>query len=373
MTQYDLLMQGGELIDPASGRRGRFDIAFSGDSVAAIEESIDSSTAVRVERVDGLLVAPGLVDMHVHVFDGLGSSTPADDSCLARGTTTVVDGGSAGARTFRAFLRIVAPNRTRTLAWLNLSTIGQADTRVGELIALPYADVEAVVAIARAHSDVVVGLKARLSTYAAGGTCKPVLRLLREAADETRLPVLVHIGDTGEPLEEILPFLRPGDVVSHTLTGRKFGILGSDGRIIPAVFQARKRGILFEAARGGNHVSFSVLRAAVEQDFPPDIVATDITTKTAANPEFGMPMMGSQLLVFGIPLENVIAAMTVHPARAIRREDLGRLQVGGVGDASILRLEKGSFTIRDVDGRTQVTGERLVCLGVVRAGVYSPV
>lgn len=372
MERYDLVLQGGEVIDPASGRRGRLDVAFRGDSVAAIEEQLDPALAARVERVEGCLVVPGLIDMHVHVFDGVGESTEADASCLARGATTVVDGGSAGANIFVPFRRVAESSRTRILAWLNLSTIGQADTRVGELMALPYVDVEAAVATARAHPDLIVGFKARLSSYAAGGTCKPVLRLLREAAEVTGLPVMVHVGDTAEPLPEIFPYLRRGDVVSHILTGRKNSLLRPDGRILPEAFEARERGILFDTARGRNHVAFPVLQAMVEQGLVPDILSTDITRFTAEDSYFGLPMMGTQLLAFGVPVEEVVARMTVRPARAIRREELGRLQVGGIGDATLLKVEEGSFTLRDVDGRTRSADRRLVAAGVVRAGSYMP-
>ncbi len=370
MSQYTLVLHGGEVIDPASGLRGRFDVAFEGDRVATIEPRVEGGQ--RRIAADGCLLVPGLVDIHSHVFDGVGEGVNADQGCLTRGTTTTVDGGSAGARTFRAFRRLSQDLRCRVLAWLNLSTIGHVDLRVGELFALVWADVDAAVATARANPDLIVGFKARLSTYVCGGTCKPVLRLLREAADAAGLPVMVHVGDTGEPLAEIFPFLKAGDVVTHALTGRKFGILRADGQLIPEAFEARQRGVLFDAARGRNHVAFPVMQAAAEQGFLPDSLATDITLATAADPQFGLPLMASHLLSFGVPLDDVIARMTVNPASAIRRSNLGRLEVGGVSDATVLRVETGDFTLYDVDGRTRQTDRRLVAVGVVRAGEYVP-
>ena len=370
MSEYDLLLQGGSVIDPATGRQGRWDVAFAGGKVAAIEERIQAASAARVEAVTGLWVTPGLIDMHAHVFYGVGESLAVDAGGLARGVTTVADGGSAGASTFGAFRRIVSGDRTRVLAWLNLSSIGQADTRVGELMSLLHADVEAAVETAQAQADLIVGLKARLSTYVVGMTCKPVLTLLRQAADACGLPVMVHVGETGEPLAEIFPFLRPGDVVSHALTGRRNGLLQADGRIIPEAFAARRAGILFDAARGRTHLAFPVLRAAVEQDLLPDTLSTDITRFSAADPDFGLPLYGSQLLAMGVPLPDVIARMTWNAARVMRREDLGRLQVGGPGDATVLRIESGQFTVRDADGRTLAMDRRLVAVGVVREGEY---
>ena len=128
---------------------------------------------------------------------------------------------------------------------------------------------------------------------------------------------MVHIGDTGEPMTEVLPLLRPGDVVTHTLTGRKHGFVGPDGKILPAAFEARERGVLFDAAHGRNHVSFPIVEAAVDQGFVPDSLATDITLATGANPDFGMPLMMTKLMAFGVPIEELIPRVTVNPARAL--------------------------------------------------------
>ncbi len=370
MAHYDLLVRGGEVIDPASRRRESLDIAFAGGRVAAIEPSIDDDQAEHVESAEGLLVVPGLIDVHAHVFDGLAVSVPADTFCLDRGTTTVADAGSAGANNFELFRRTTAGNRTRTFAWLNLSTIGQTDNSVGELIAIPYANVDAAVATAERFPETILGFKARLSTYVVGGTCKPVLKLLREAADAARLPVMVHVGDTGEPLAEIFEQLRPGDVVSHILTGRRNGILRADGRIIPEVFEARRRGIFLDAAMGRSHVAFPVLAAAVEQDLVPDTMSTDLTQNTGKIPYFGLPMMVSLLLAFGLGLEQALASVTVRAAQVIGHEELGRLEIGGTADATLLKLEEGEFTFTDSDGKTMVANRRLVAVGVVRDGSY---
>lgn len=372
MGDAALVLRGGDLIDPASGRRGRYDVTFSGDRVVAIAPAGAGASGGKVVDVSGCLVVPGLVDLHSHVFDGIGEGVNPDEHGLKRGTTTTIDGGSAGARTFRAFRRVAAESRCRTLAWLNLSSIGQVDLRVGELLAAPWIDVEAAVATAEQHPDLIVGFKARLSTYVCGGSCLPVLRAVREAGERTGLPVMVHIGDSGEPLSEILPLLRPGDVVTHALTGRKHGILGPDGTIIQAAFEARERGILFDAARGRNHVAFPVLQAAVEQGFLPDSLATDITTATAADPSYGLPLMMTHLLAFGVPIEEVVARVTFNAARAARRPELGRLEEGGIGDATVLQIEEGAVTIQDVDGRTRQAERRLVPVGVVRAGAWVP-
>lgn len=369
MSDHGLVLRGGEVFDPASGLRGVLDVAFAGDRVTAIASGLTGADTVDAH---GCLVVPGLIDLHSHVFEGIGEGVNADDFGLRRGTTTSVDGGSAGARSFGAFRRITAENRCRTLAWLNLSSIGQVDLRVGELMMGPWIDPESAARTAEANRDLIVGFKARLSTYVCGGTAIPILRAVREAAERAGLPFMVHIGDSGEPMTELLPMLRPGDVVTHALTGRKFGLLGPDGAVLPAAFEARERGVLFDAARGRNHVSFPVMQAAVEQGFLPDSLATDVTITTGADPAFGLPLMMTHLLSFGVPIEALVPMVTVNPARAIRRDDLGRLQVGGGGDATVLRVESGRFTIRDVDGRIRETDQRIAAVGVVRAGTWVP-
>lgn len=369
MSEHTLVLRGGEVFDPASGTRGHLDVAFDGDRVTGLAAGLSASTAV---DVSGCMVVPGLIDLHSHVLEGIGEGVNADEYGLKRGSTTTVDGGSAGARTFGAFRTITGRNQSRTLSWLNLSSIGQVDLRVGELMMAPWIDVDSAAKTADQNRDLIVGFKARLSTYVCGGSCLPALRAVREAGERTGLPFMVHIGDSGEPLSEVLEYLRPGDVVTHTLTGRKYGIVGPDGRILPAVREARARGVLFDAARGRNHISFPSMQAAVEQDFLPDSLATDITVTTGADPAYGLPMVMTHLMSFGVRLDEIVPRVTVNPARTIRHDDLGRLAVHGIGDATVLRVEDGVFTLADVDGRTRQTEKRVVSVGVVRAGRWIP-
>lgn len=375
-TRYDLLLKGGEVYDPASGRRGCLDVAFDGPLVVAIRTDIDPRLARRVESAVGTIVVPGLIDDHAHAADGIGEGMDPDAIGLRRGATTVADGGTCGVGTFGAFQRQIPQCRTRVLVWLNLSSIGQADTRVGECLFLPLLDVDEAVATARAHPDLIVGFKARLSTYVAGGSALPALRLLLQAGDAAGLPVMVHVGDTAEPLGALLPLLRPGDVVSHYLTGRKHGILGTQplpgATILPEAREARRRGVRFDTARGRNHMAFPVMAAAVEQGFLPDSFSTDLAKLSAADPQFSLLTVANQFMSFGVSFEECVARMTVGPAENLRHPDLGRLHEGGVGDATSLRVEEGDFVVTDVDGRTRPARQRIVAVGVVRAGAFTP-
>ncbi len=375
--QFDLLLTGGQVIDPASGVKGYFDVAFSGDRVTAIEPHIDPSLAKQLQPVDGATVVPGLIDDHIHVCDGIGESITPDLVGIARGATTVADGGSCGTGNFGVFKAIMAANKTRILAWLNISALGQTDTRIGECMFLPCLNVEEAVDMARGNPDTIVGFKARLSSYVAGNTAMPALKLLLEAGEAAGLPVMIHVGDTGEPLGQILNMLRPGDVVSHYLTSRKNGILGIQwqpgARIIPEAFAARQRGVLLDIARGRNHLAFPIMQAAVEQDLLPDTLSTDLTRFSFTDPYFSLPMLMTQFMSFGVSFEDLLPCVTVNPARLLRRPELGKLQVGGIGDATLLEIENGAFTLTDVDGRTRRADKRVVAVGIVRAGSYTAI
>ena len=374
--RFDLVLKKGEVIDPASGRRGQCDVAFSRGKVAAIRPNIDPKSADQVESAAGAMVVPGLIDMHAHPAGGIGEGVNPDAIGIGRGATTVADGGTCGTSTFGAFRAIGAASKTRLLAWLNLSSIGQADTRIGELIFLAAVNVDEMVALAKKYPDIIIGFKARLSTYVTGGgsALRP-LKLLLEAGEAAQLPVMIHVGDTAEPLGTILDMLRPGDVVSHYLTSRKHNLLGiqaSPGAtIIPEAFAARARGVILDTARGRNHMAFPQMQATVEQGLLPDTFSTDLAVHTAADPTFSLMAVATHFMSFGLSFDDCLVRMTVNPARVLRRPDLGTLAEGGVGDATLLQIERGTFRLRDADGRTRTTNQRLVAVGVVRAGKYT--
>jgi dihydroorotase len=370
------LLKGGEFIDPGSGRRGQFDVAFAADKVAAIGPGLDPGLAKQVESVADAMVVPGVIDMHAHAADGIGPSCNPDVIGVRCGVTTILDGGSCGVGSFRVLRFVTAANKTRVLAMLNLSSMGLIDMRAGELILRNLVDMEEVVEAAKSNPDLVVGFKGRLSTYVTGqAPAIPLLKLLLEAGKEAKSPVMIHVGDTAEPLGEILDLLRPGDICSHYLTPRKNGILGPQAfpgaKLIPEIFEARKRGVILDIARGRTmHMGFPQMQATVEAGLLPDTISTDLTTLSIPFPEVNVFSIATALMSFGVPFEECLKELTVNPARAMRRPELGKLEEGGIGDATLLKVEEGDFTVSDVDGRTRKTKKRVVAVGVVRAGSY---
>jgi dihydroorotase len=373
---YDLLLTGGEFIDPGSGRRGQLDVAFEGEKVAAIGPGIDPALAKQVESVPGCMVVPGVIDIHAHAADGIGPSCNPDEIGVSRGVTTILDGGSCGSASFRVLRYVIGANKTRVLAMLNLSSMGLIDMRAGEFILGNLIDVKEAVEVAKNNPDLIVGFKGRLSTYVTGQAPGiPILKLLLEAGKEADLPVMIHVGDTVEPLGQILDLLRPGDICSHYLTPRRNGVLGSQAfpgaKLIPEIFEARKRGVILDIARGRfMHMGFPQMEATIEAGLLPDTISTDLTFPSIPFPEVNVFSIATALMSFGVPFEECLKGLTVNPAKAMRRPELGKLEEGGIGDATLLKTEEGDFVVGDVDGRTRKTNKRVMAVGVVRAGSF---
>jgi dihydroorotase len=333
--------------------------------------------ARQVVSVEGAMMVPGLIDPHSHVCEGLGVGVPPDEGGLNRGATTVADGGTCGAKTFGVFKRVIESSKTRLLAWLHISTIGLVDTSIPECLFLSTMSVDQAVAVAKANPDTIIGFKARLSTYVTGGgSCLPTLKLTLEAGEAAGLPIMVHVGDTAEPLGTIIDLLRPGDVLTHYLTPRKNGILGPaavpGAKIVPQVIEGRARGVIFDSSRGmTQHMGFAQMQAAVESGLLPDTLSTDLSDSSVVNPYHSIPMVATEFMSFGVAFEDLLPRMTVNSGRMLGRNDLGKLQVDGIGDASILKIEEGDFTVRDGNGWARKTNQRLVAVGVVRAGSYT--
>ncbi len=368
--RYDLLLEGGRLIDPAAGIDGPRDVAFAAGRVAAVDVDIPAEAARERIDVGGAFVAPGLIDLHAHAFLGahdLGLDT--DAVCAASGVTTLCDAGSTGAAGFAGLREyVIARAETRVLAFVHIAAIGLSHLPIGEHRFLDYSDPDLAAGVAREHRDVVVGIKVREQAEVVGEHGLEPLRRGLRAAEAAGVPVLVHVNNPPTEYADVLALLRPGDIVSHFLHGRGSGILDERSRLKPAVLEARRRGVVFDVAHGRNHVNFPVARHALEQGFPPDTISSDLTRPGRATVVKDLPTTLSKFLSLGMPLASVVAAATAAAARAIGRSDLGTLGVGAAGDAAVFRVEEGRFAYQDADGHTMEGSRRWVPRLTVRAG-----
>jgi dihydroorotase len=345
--------------------------AASGGSAASGDGARGPAGDHEVIDAAGLLVTPGLVDVHTHLFPGVSHyGIEPDAHCLGRGVTTAVEAGSSGAQTFPGLRRyVIEPSRTRVLAFLNIAVQGMISRLVGELEDIRWASPEQAIARARENPDLIVGIKVRLGYQMVGNDPAPALRRAREAADALGLPLMVHVIDIRPALDWLLPHLGPGDIVTHCLHGNEGGILGADGRVIPAAVAARERGVLFDVGHGEGSFSYQVARSALAQGFPPDTISSDLHAHNVAGPVFDQAITLSKLLHLGMSLEDVVRAATATPAAAVRREGrIGALAAGGDADVSVFELREGSWPLPDAAGATESVERLLVPRMVVRAG-----
>ncbi len=376
MTRYDLLLKGGTVVDPAAGVHERLDVGITGERVAEVGADLAAAQAARVVDVSGLLVTPGLIDFHVHAYwGGTHMGLDVDRYCLPRGVTTVVDGGSAGAYNFLAFRRLIIDEaRTRVRAFLHLASIGQVDTRVGELADLGYIDEETTARCVQENRDVILGLKVRLGRDAVGPHSLRPLVIARELADRLAVPIMVHIGDSDAELPEIVALLRGGDIVTHIFTPRSNGILDERAEILPAVREAVGRGIKLDSAMGRKNLAFRVARVALARGLLPDTISTDVTIYSVRGIVRDLPHIVSGFLALGMDLDDAIARVTVNPARQLGMAgEIGTLRPGACADVAVFALAEGEYTFVDAAGETMVGRHRLEPRLVLRAGKEVPV
>jgi dihydroorotase len=360
--KFDLLIKGGEVLDPSQNLRGRRDVGIRRGIVEALETDIPAERANRVLDAAGKLVTPGLIDLHAHVYPyGSAIGIPADELVPHQATTTVVSAGDAGANNFAAFRRhIVAQTRTRMYAFVHIANIGLAGFPVPELFNIGYANVDTAARAVGENADMVLGIKVRMSeNVIAKHGLEPLKRAIVACeASGTKAKVMCHIGgvQTPELMSQILDTLRAGDILTHCYSGAPNDAgqgtnIVQEGKLLPAALNAKRRGVLFDIGHGGGSFDYTMAEPAIAQGAPPDTISSDIHVFSANTP--GMPFLTwvmSKFLNLGFTLEQVIAMATVNPARVIDRlPKLGTLQVGAPGDASILELVRGP--VRFVDTR----------------------
>jgi len=369
----DLVLRGGRLIDPASGRDEGADIAFGEGKITEIGRDLPAG---RAEIVDarGLLVVPGLIDLHTHVYWG-GTSLGVDAAEVARrsGTTTFVDAGSAGPGNFHGFRRhVIEPSPLRIIPFLNISFPGifafGAGVMVGECADLRLLDLRECVRVINANRELIAGVKVRVGRNAGGVSGVAPLDMALEAAEETGLPVMAHLDNPPPSRLEVLSRLRRGDILTHCFRPFPNASVQGDGRIREEVLEARRRGVVFDIGHGSGSFGFRSAEAMLSAGFLPDVISSDVHILSINGPAFDQLVTMSKFLCLGMQLADVIRASTATPAAALGRTDIGGLAIGAVGDATLLELAAGEFEYRDVLGETRKGRQRLKPRGLVVAG-----
>ncbi|HUK36537.1 MAG TPA: amidohydrolase/deacetylase family metallohydrolase [Vicinamibacterales bacterium] len=363
-AEYDLLIKGGRVIDPSRKFDQAADVAVRSGKIAAVQPNIAASSAAGTIDASGKLVVPGLIDIHTHA----GREQEDGALCLADGVTSLVDAGSAGADGIDAVVAIAkaVPNRMRVL--INISRKGIIPE--GDLMDLANVDAAAARAAIERHRDVVVGIKARLSKNVAGKNDLEALKRAQSVAQPLGIPIMIHMGQTMSPLPDLLAVLKPGDIVTHMYAPPPNGIFDDSGKLLPAVADARKRGVWFDFGNGRvDHFTWAIVEHAMQERVLPDTISTDWGQAARTDQVFNFGTVLSKLLMAGMPLASVVACATSNAAKTFPAfKGLGTLRVGSTADIAMLELQQGSFEFEDNYKGKRTGRQKLVAAGTIFDG-----
>jgi len=372
-NQYDLLLQGGHVVDAKNHISAVRDVAIKNGLVAAVAEHIDPSAALKTIDMHGLYVTPGLVDIHVHVYGSTGEANSyagdyglyPDGFTFRTGVTTVADAGSSGYRNFEDFkTHIIDRSKTRVLAFLNIVGAGMRGVKYednqADMEAQPAAD------MAKRYQGVIIGIK---TAHYTGPEWTPVEHAV-QAGTLAKIPVMVDFGSNRpeRPLYDLLTKkLRPGDIYTHCYSGLR-GELTPEGNVNPGMLQGRQRGIFFDAGTGGGSFAWRVAVPMIKKGFLPDSLSTDLHAHSMNTGTKDMLNVMGKFLALGLSVDQVIARATWNPAHEIQQEQLGNLSVGSPADVSVLRVEQGDFGYVDMYGTRKAGNQKFLCELTIKNG-----
>lgn len=380
--KFDLVIKGGEVLDPSQSLRAKRDIGIRFGAIEALAADIPADKGLKVLSAAGKLVTPGLIDLHAHVFPyGSAIGIPADELVPFQATTTLVSAGDAGANNIAAFRRaIVGQTRARLYAFVHIANIGLAGFPVPELYNIDFAQTDAAAKAVAENADLVLGIKVRMSeNVIAKHGLEPLKRAIQACVIAgTGAKVMCHIGgvETPELMSQVLDLLRAGDILTHSYSGApniagKFTNIVQDGKLLPAALAAKQRGVVFDVGHGGGSFDYTVAEVALPAGAGPDTISSDIHVFSGNTP--GMPYLTwvmSKFLNMGFTLEQVVAMATTNPAKVIgRAPKLGTLQVGAPADVSLLEVVDGPVEFVDTRNNKRQGTVHLKPSGVVMAGV----
>jgi dihydroorotase len=398
---FDILLRGGRVIDPATGRDGIADIAVTGSKIAAIEAGIPPEAAAEVIDVAGKLVIAGMIDTHAHVYQHVTGrfGLQPDLVGVRSGVTTVVDQGGPSCMTLGGFRHFIAePAATRVLCFISAYLVGGLEGHLyPELYGPGQLDVRATAKVARDNADLVRGIKAHAEIGGASRWGLEVIKLGKQISRRAGLPLYIHLGqlwpvkdgatvDADEVVRALIPLMEPGDVLAHPFTRHPGGFISEEtGEVHPVVWAALERGVTVDVGHG-SHFSFSMARKVIEAGLRPTTLGADMhgynvrvpgvgnAAELAENPfagvaPFNLTHAMTELLTLGVTLPEIVAMVTNHPAKMLKLEDsLGSLQVGREADISVLDLRRGRFELRDNSGEVVVASEMITPAFALRAG-----
>ena len=388
----DLRINGGTLLNTDLSELKRGDVAIKGDRIVAIEKVPDNYVASRNIDATGLIVTPGIIDLHTHVAGGLRRSSPysedmmqdADTAGVHSGVTTLVDAGSCGIANIGGLVNHVIPNaKTRVLALLNVGSLGV--NRVPEVTSAIDIDHDAAVASIEARRDVIIGVKARMVSPGIAELGIELPKAAKSIANEAGVRLMVHVGDTTGQSDQALnaapkilaEVLTSSDIVTHSFSGAKGGLIGADRALLREAVEARERGVKFDIGVGGANFSFDAAKRVLDGGLIPDTISSDVTlTSRYAGTSFSQMDCIGKVISLGIGLEDALVMSTRKPAAVLGPETermLGCMAPGTHADLTIIRVHEGEWQFIDGDGEINVGKYALQPVSCIRAGRVMPI
>ncbi len=371
---YDLLLKGGHVIDPKNNIDGVMDVAIANKKIAKVAANIPVNSAKKVINVSGLYVTPGLIDMHAHHFPTISDyriGDPFPDGFTFRcGITTTVDAGSSGWKSFPEFKKLtIDHSKTRVLAWLNIVGDGflgrePHEQNTGDM------DPRLTALAVQNNKPYIIGIKVAHYT---GNDFIPIDRAV-EAGKQADVPIMVDFGEHQPTLsieELFLKHFRPGDIFTHCFANNpktRETLVDENGKVKPFVFEARKKGVIFDVGHGGGAFAFAQAMPALQQNFPPNSISTDWNKHSMNGAMKDLLNVMSKFMAMGMDLQTVIKLTTVAPAKQIKREELGNLSIGAEADVAVFNVRKGEFGFEDVEKKTITGNQKLEAELTIRAG-----
>ncbi len=374
--QATLILKGGRVIDPQSATAEVLDVAVANSRILEIGKNLEPEGS-RIVDCQGLIVTPGLIDLHTHVYwGGTSIGVDPDEHADKSACTTLVDAGTAGPGNMPGFVKhVIEPANVRVIPFLNLSFAGifafSNKVMVGECNEIELLNAEAALECIEEFRDVIAGIKVRVGRYASGTMGINPMNIALDVCEEAILPLMCHLDHPPPSREEVVSRLRPGDILTHCFKPfPNAPVRLCDSVVYEEIKLARQRGVIFDIGHGAGSFSFKTGKAMLASGFKPDCISSDIHCLSIDGPVFDQLTTLSKFHALGMSLSEVIDCSTRNPADAIGRPDLGRLQAGGKADISILKLEDGEFEFHDADHGSITASQRLKAKGVIQNGNY---
>ena len=357
--RYDILIQNGEIRDPARNFRQKADLAIRDGKIAAIEPSIPKEQGIDVIDAAGLYVTPGLVDLHAHVYHGFSFGIEPDPLARRSGVTTMVDAGTFDGLQVDAFRKyVVEASQCRIFGYVFLYPSNRNPD--DDPVRWARRHMKRTGEAAQANRDFVIGVKYQVGANMAGRYTFDFLKVARELCDEFKLPLMLHVSFAPPETDQVMELLKPGDVLTHCYNTHTLGILDAGGKVKASVLAARERGVLFDIGHGAGSFNFEIARKALGQGFLPDTISTDVYQASINGPVFDMPTTMTKMLYLGMDFDDIVARSTATPAKIINRlPGMGSLAIGAPADIALLGIEEGRFKLVDAQWN-EVTVERRI-------------